>query len=194
MGRTFARLAAALPPGEAVPFVVEGLARAAADEARHGALCDEIAVAYGDVPPARPADDEPLPLDTALGRSALLVAACCVSETIASAYLEHCLAGATDPTARRALHELLRDEIGHAQLGWAHLAAVGRDPVARGPMRAALRDLVERARTTWHARIVELHVGTEPAHGYPSAAASCAVVDEAVEALVRRGVAHVLGG
>ena len=30
---------------------------------------------------------------------------------------------ATDEQIKTTLHELLKDEVGHAQLGWAHLAA-----------------------------------------------------------------------
>jgi hypothetical protein len=55
-----------------------------------------------------------------LGHSAL-------NETFASAYLEAGLALAQAPLARAALQALLSDEIDHARIGWAALAALAPD-------------------------------------------------------------------
>jgi hypothetical protein len=53
-----------------------------------------------------------------------IVGQCVLNETTATAFLETCLAHATGPLAKRALRELLSDEIDHGRVGWAHLASV----------------------------------------------------------------------
>jgi hypothetical protein len=52
-----------------------------------------------------------------------LVSVCCVSETMNVALLTRCLEVAKDQEIRSTLHELLKDEVQHSRLGWAHLAA-----------------------------------------------------------------------
>jgi hypothetical protein len=52
-----------------------------------------------------------------------LVAVCCISETMNVALMTRCLEVVKDEEIRSTLHELLRDEVQHARLGWAHLAA-----------------------------------------------------------------------
>jgi hypothetical protein len=52
-----------------------------------------------------------------------LVSVCCVSETMNVALLTRCLEVAKDEEIRSTLHELLKDEVRHSRLGWAHLAA-----------------------------------------------------------------------
>lgn len=50
---------------------------------------------------------------------------CALNETFASAFLEVSLDLARGALARAAVRELFSDEIDHARLGWAHLAALG---------------------------------------------------------------------
>ena len=45
-----------------------------------------------------------------------------VSETLATALLDACREGATDPVARAFLANIVRDEVHHARLGWYYLA------------------------------------------------------------------------
>ena len=193
VGRAFVAIAAALRAHDEAPtLVLDALEAAAREEAAHTRLCDELALRYDpDVPPAPPFSDEPLPLATSEERGVVLVSACCVSESIASAYLEHCWATATAPIAKAALHGLLRDEIGHAQLGWAFVASLPATSPVRAAVAASVDGLVERTRLAWHDRIAALHATPAPAHGYPPAPTCHAVVDEAARELVRRGFAHV---
>jgi len=103
--------------------------RAIDDELRHAELCRVVAEAYAgrpldaptrlllDVPKHEGASEE-------LRRTIWIVQQCALNETTASAFLEECLEQARAPLARAALRELLSDEIDHARLGWAHLAAL----------------------------------------------------------------------
>ena len=52
-----------------------------------------------------------------------MVAVCCIGETMNTSLMMRCLEVAKDQEIRTTLRELLRDEVRHAQLGWAHLAA-----------------------------------------------------------------------
>ncbi|MGO9836649.1 MAG: ferritin-like domain-containing protein, partial [Polyangiaceae bacterium] len=52
-----------------------------------------------------------------------MVAVCCVSETMNTSLMTRCLEVVKDEEIRSTLHELLKDEVTHARLGWAHLAA-----------------------------------------------------------------------
>ena len=52
-----------------------------------------------------------------------VVAMSCVTETLSAALLGELVARATDPLVRDTMHDILRDEVDHARLGWAHLAA-----------------------------------------------------------------------
>jgi hypothetical protein len=109
------------------PVVVQGAIDASQDEARHRDLCAMIAARFGE-----PNAKNYAPPRERIGRSALdtrdrllweVVAVCCISETMNTSLLTRCQEVATDEQIRTTLHELLKDEVRHAQLGWAHLAA-----------------------------------------------------------------------
>jgi hypothetical protein len=51
-----------------------------------------------------------------------VVASCCITETESVATVATLLAGEPEPTVREVLHEIARDEVVHARMGWAHLA------------------------------------------------------------------------
>jgi hypothetical protein len=52
-----------------------------------------------------------------------VVAACCIGETMNTSLLVRCLEVAKHEEIRSVLRELTKDEVNHARLGWAHLAA-----------------------------------------------------------------------
>jgi hypothetical protein len=179
--------------GDAIPTVVlDGLATIAVEEHAHAALCDELAAHYDpSVPPAPPREEIPIPLGSVEERGLMLISACCISESIASAYFERCWSTTTDPHARKVMHALFADEVSHAQLGWAYVASLSPQSSVRRALRASLDGLLERARIAWHTRIDELHATPIPEHGYPPAADCRTVVDEALAGLVRRGLDHL---
>jgi hypothetical protein len=97
--------------------------RAADDERRHQKLCAGLAAAYGE--PVHEAPDARIAPARLAPRQAVLyevVAACCITETESMATLATLLAEDADLRVREVLHEIARDEVVHARMGWTHLA------------------------------------------------------------------------
>jgi hypothetical protein len=117
----FSRLAeeiVAFDPESPVPAM---LRRAADDERRHEALCAELA---GGGLPSDASDGRIAPPSLGPREAALyeMVAACCITETESVATVASLLAEDAVPRVREVLHEIARDEVAHARMGWAHLA------------------------------------------------------------------------
>ena len=134
----------------AAPELVAMAARAVDDEHRHAELCRYVASrVHGSELDAPPPLALEIPAHPGAGeeltRTLHVVGMCALNETMASAFLETCLLGATAPLAHAASRELLSDEIDHSRIGWAHLAStteairkgVGRWilPLTRGQLR-----------------------------------------------------------
>jgi len=121
----FARLAKRLEGIGALPTVVEMTVRASHDEGRHARHCADLARRYGAalIPEEISAPEIAPP---GLGdRERVLyevVAACCITETESTSVLTSLFNEATDSRMHLILRQLLRDEVGHSRLGWAHLA------------------------------------------------------------------------
>jgi hypothetical protein len=132
------------------PVVVQGARDAASDEARHRDLCAVIAARFGEtdaknhVPPrGRIGRSDMAQRDRLLWE---VVAVCCVSETMNTSLLTRCQEVAKDSEIHTTLHELLQDEVRHAQLGWAHLAserAAGRGEFLRDVLPLIVEASVE---------------------------------------------------
>lgn len=140
----FERLAARLDALDA-PTHLAGLARrSAADERRHATHCARLAAELGGPVPERapppPPDVAPVGLAEEDAVTYELVAACCVAESVSVAVLTALLPAARDPALHAVLRELAEDEVGHARLGWAHLAiAAARGRTAfLGPLLPAM--------------------------------------------------------
>jgi hypothetical protein len=116
----FERLAseiAAFDAGSPVPALMR---KAAGDERRHEALCAGLAgSSMGTQGETRLAPRSFGPRAAALYDT---VAACCIAETESVATVTSLLAADAEPRVRAVLHEIARDEVAHAQMGWAHLA------------------------------------------------------------------------
>jgi hypothetical protein len=146
----FARMATELAEVGATPVVVRGAADASADESRHRDLCARLAAKWGEPnalahePPAhRIGRSEMDPRDRLLWE---MVAVCCISETMNTSLMTRCLEVAKDAEIRATLHALLEDEVRHARLGWAHLAAeraAGRGQFLRDVLPLLLEASVE---------------------------------------------------
>ena len=146
----FARMATELAQVGATPVVVRGAADASADELRHRDLCARLAAKWGE--PNALAHEPPR---SRIGRSDMdprdrvlweIVAVCCISETMNTSLMTRCIEVAKDEEIRSTLHELLEDEVRHARLGWAHLAAersVGRGQFLRDVLPLLLEASVE---------------------------------------------------
>jgi hypothetical protein len=125
--RRFARLGERLADVGAQAVVVEMARDAANDEVRHAQLCVDLAARFG---VAAPPDAGRTPGEVApsglTARERVLyevVAMSCITETLSAALLGEMQDRAADPEVQRTVHEILRDEVQHSRLGWAHLAA-----------------------------------------------------------------------
>lgn len=122
----FALLARKLADVGAQSAVVVLAARAADDEVRHAALCRDAARHFGgDAPgdaPAAVAEIAPAQLSARERVLYETTAFCCVTESCNAALLTATLDRVRDPAVERTCREVLRDEVNHARIGWAHLA------------------------------------------------------------------------
>jgi hypothetical protein len=122
----FERIADRLGRTGAAPIVVDMAREAAQDERRHAELCRRTAEVFGGQVTLDFAVtlDELTPAGASPKRRALheVVAMSCITETLSAALLGEMLAQAKHPVVRSTVHSILRDEIQHSRLGWAHLA------------------------------------------------------------------------
>lgn len=138
--RLAGRLEAMVPPSPLAALA----RRSAADERRHAGHCARLAgllgTGVGAAAPPPPGPVAPRSLEDEDAVTYELVAACCVAESVSVAVLTALLPAARDPALRAVLRELAADEVGHARLGWAHLAvaaAKGRTAFL-GPLLPAM--------------------------------------------------------
>jgi hypothetical protein len=104
--------------------LVEVAERASRDETRHASRCEDILRARQAVvppPETRLLEYAPLTLTTEQRLAYEVVAQSCVSETESMATLVTLLDEARDETLKSVIHELARDEVQHARLGWGYL-------------------------------------------------------------------------
>jgi hypothetical protein len=140
----FRRLAALLRDTGARRIVVDMARTAAGDELRHHVRCRALAQRFGgsvssSIEPAA----APLRTDGCAPAEQVLyeaVAMSCVTETLSTALLLEMRTAATDDEVRDTVDEILRDEVEHARLGWAHVAAEvsRRDLAYLGPQLPAM--------------------------------------------------------
>jgi len=113
--------------------IVALASRAARDELTHAKLCRELVEHFGGTigghapSTTSPVAPEHWPRDERLLYE--LVAMSCVTETLSTALLGALVERASDELTRRTMHAILRDEVGHSQLGWAYLAEQRRKGV-----------------------------------------------------------------
>ncbi|MDP3216039.1 MAG: ferritin-like domain-containing protein [Deltaproteobacteria bacterium] len=155
----------------AAPELVRLADRAIDDEHRHAELCRLVASRFAGrelAPPALLPHGYPQhpSASESLRRTLWVVGHCLLNETTASAFLEVTLEHATGALARAACRELLSDEIDHARLGWAHLAAVG--PEVRAEVGRWLPRLARANLRMWRASPrPEALTDAVVAHGHP---------------------------
>src|SRR5690606_10324396 len=137
VGDAFAVVRDALRRRGAASDLVALAERAIDDESRHEELSRVVASRFAGkelAAPARLVLELPVHAraSTELRDTLNIVGQCVFNETTASAYLERSLEHAKDGRlAKCALRELLSDEIDHARIGWAHLAACDERTRAR---------------------------------------------------------------
>ena len=123
----FERLSQRLADTDAHAAVVSMAVAAASDERRHQTLCGELVVHFGAAPPEIAAVPlrEVAPSGLTRRERVLyeVVALSCLTETLSTALLGAIEEASTDTLVTRTAHSILRDEVQHSRLGWAHLAA-----------------------------------------------------------------------
>lgn len=187
----FAVLARELFETGAEPPVLRICARAISDEVRHAEICRLLAERYSGHEVAWPAPGPvPMPLHERapelLRPTLRAVAIGCISETIASSWLEASMKGATAPIARAAVRQLLADEVQHARLGWAHLASSRVTQPMRSELATWVPRLFQAAALPWLTIEHDREEGV-PTHGVPSAATSREAVVSALREIILPG-------
>jgi hypothetical protein len=170
--------------------------QAPSDEIRHAEICRRVASRYSgaDVPwPALDANATPERhgMSAELGCAIEVLGICCISETIASAYLQTSLSIAGAKIARSALRELLSDEIEHARIGWAHLASRQVTAPTRRALGDALVHLLDAALRVWTMQNECPRAAGFPDHGWLPTEQVRSIARKAIEELVLPGLAEV---
>jgi hypothetical protein len=166
---SFAHVAGALARLGAPDELCALAARAVDDEVRHAAICAEVARAFGERGPVRRL---PVTIPRHAGASPALrdllhvIGMCALNETCGSSFLALCREGTTGALAGAALRELLSDEIDHARLGWAVLAA--QDRATRAAVAAWMPALVGGTLRMWRRRPHRAITPALVAHGCPA--------------------------
>jgi hypothetical protein len=174
--------------------VIELASKAVSDEARHARICHAVAERYldrslpeprarrlveatfGDAPPE-------------INRLLLFVLHSCINETLATVCLREGLKRAISPTVKAATQELLRDDLNHARMGWAHLASDAVSPNAKEHVARALPTLVRLGQEGW---LNEPRADIDlPEHGVLGNASFPPLVQAAMAELILPGFEHV---
>lgn len=134
--KRFKSLAKDLAALGARPAIIELAHAACADEARHARACSEMARSLGHASGFATFEDAPAELQkTWVGREnpadillCEVVLMCCITETVNASLLNTLYHGSETGSAaasasRKLVHEILKDEVKHGQIGWAHLQA-----------------------------------------------------------------------
>ena len=179
---------------QATPEVLDLAARAVSDEVRHSRICREVAERYLgrrlEPPRARPVEEATFgDCPPQLNRLLALVLHSCVNETLATVCLRDGMKAAVSPTVRHATQQLLRDDLNHARIGWAHLASLYVDRAAKIHVGRALPTLLRLGRDAW---LSEPRADfDDPAHGVLGNARFPALMRAALSELVLPGFDHV---
>lgn len=182
-GMAFASIAQRLIGLGQPPEVQYLAARAVADEVRHCAIALQLASAYG--MDARWPTIAPPASDDATDR--LIVATCCVNETLGGAFLQETLERAEGPVMQTALRALLKDEVDHGRIGWAFVAGMREEQKAG--LGANLPALLQACIRVWTRRSAELPAGLE-AHGVLGDAEVRKTIGRALNEVVLPGFEH----
>ncbi len=201
----FVALERVLTERNAAPPVLELARRAVKDELAHAALCEEVSTRYAAsttalltelaaaepdalAPPRAPRFHGCTERENGL---LFVVLQCCLNESVAAAYLSTCLEQARGAVVRAAVRALLRDEVTHSRIGWAHLASDSVGASERHVVAEAMPELLHAIRRIWLADPAGLHAAAPPGHGSLRLAELDDIVLETVEVIVVPGLEHV---
>lgn len=181
---------------EGAPRELVTLAETAiSDEHRHVDWCLRWANFIDDREPAEPelSGTRPLELDGASAHDNRLlrtVFGCCFSETVAVHVLERSQALITLPSVRRLNHEHLKEEVGHARLGWALAGWPALSARDRQMLGRYVPEMTRLVRMVWQSGERAPHPGLHEL-GYLSSAVIDPACDEAIDAVILPGLAQL---
>lgn len=193
-GSGFAQVLVGLYSVGASPVVIALAAEAAAQEVEHARACHRLAEHYLGAPvvmptpkrvsmPAHRGADDPL-------RAHLhVIGLCCMNESVAADFVAQCLDVSGARLVRESCSTHLRDEIGHARVGWAHLGTGMLDTRDRQEIERHLPRMVFANASLWIERLQMLPEDGVVGHGYPPRALLHASALKAFETLVIEGLA-----
>lgn len=191
----FTRVTQALLELGAEPPVLALAARGVGDEVRHARLCHALAQLYAgsalEFPTADGAEDVQFgDAPPRVNRVLLAVYHSCLNEGIATAYLQENLRRTCAPAARGVIRSLLRDDIEHARIGWAHLASARVTSDDRRHVAAALPTLLRIVSDAWLGPDVESDTDA-PEHGCLPRSGRSVLVRAAIEDVILPGFEYV---
>jgi hypothetical protein len=191
-GVVFANLGVALLAQSVTPEVAFLVARAYSDEVRHAEVCRRVAMRYlgTELPLPKPRHVEKptgSPSQARLAATLHLVLNCCFNEAVAMVFLRTCLDQAENGLVRLALRELMREEVDHCRLGWAHLSSAAVSDADRAAVTRALPGFIDGTRTLW---LTDAEHGVPRGHGALALPDLERVVEEALADLILPGLEH----
>jgi hypothetical protein len=197
VARAFYELSTGLLDTGVAPEVTELLRVSIENENEHAELCWRLGCRYAgrELPqPAAPQGIDFPRLPTAreeLRPTLHAVGLCCINESLATVWLEHCLSYTTAPLPRAATRLHLTDEVVHARAGWAHLASSALSGAQRVEISKWLLPMLKANVEQWLDRAT-LGLPTElPEHGLPPWSAHAGVVLGVVRGVILPGFTHV---
>jgi hypothetical protein len=192
----FTGVARALLELRADSAILELSARAILEEMRHSEIYRLLATSYAgrEIDRPRPGPIEWPAYDGAepgLRPVLIVVGMCAINETMACAFLELCLKGATAPAVRDGLREVLGDEIRHGRIGWTWLASAGLSAADRSAIGRYVMPLLRTQVRSWRAQIGTVPGPAVPEHGCPAGAEIETAMLASVGDLVLPGFEHL---
>jgi hypothetical protein len=171
------------------------VSRAVGDEVRHAEILRALASRYlgEDVPwpPGMPLAPEPPEAPPRALASLRAVTFCCVSETIASVFIEASHEAATSPSVRASLGVVLADEVEHGRAGWVYLASARDDGTVMAAVQGAMVSMVRKAIECWFDFDAVILPDGAPEHGLLSNDEVRACVATALRDLILPGFAQL---
>jgi hypothetical protein len=180
----------------AVPEVLALATNSAREEVEHAQACHRLAELYAGRPVPMPTPKKVgmpphVGATDALRATLHAMGLSCFNETIAAEFVAACLDACEAETVREATAIHLRDEIGHARMGWAHLNSGILDRNDRKAIAAWMPRLTRANGRMWLRRLTLLPQDGVSGHGYPPRAVLEDGVRRALREIVVPGLAHV---
>jgi hypothetical protein len=197
VARAFLELSAGLADTGVAPQVTELLDVSIHNEREHAELCWRLACRYAACEVPEPVMPEGIDFPRLPGARADLrptlhaIGLCCINESIATVWLEHCLSYTSAPLPRAATRLHLADEVVHARAGWAHLASSVLSKAQRAEISRWLLPMLRANVGQWLDRATVGLRAEVPAHGLPPWSAHANVVLGVVRGVILPGFAHV---